>query len=163
MTDFLKKHFPALKVVATDAEDNRPERAGADSLVSAPFLVDGTPPSIADVDVEAGRGRIEVRGAVRDAGSPIDRVEVALDYGDWKPALPGDGMFDSPDELLSLLPAGLPEPFTTADIVAASGRSKRLAMRAVYCLERSGVIVRLARQGRFATYGRMRAVAGAQA
>lgn len=61
---------------------------------------------------------------------------------------------DTPRDLLDLLPVGLPDPFTTADIVTATGRSKRLAMRAVYCLERSGSIVRLARRGRLMTYGR---------
>ncbi len=45
---------------------------------------------------------------------------------------------DTPADLLLLLPDGLPATFTTADIVAASGRSKRLAMRAAYCLERTG-------------------------
>jgi hypothetical protein len=59
---------------------------------------------------------------------------------------------DTPADLLLLLPDGLPEPFTTADIVAASGCSKRLAGRAVYCLERSGVITRLARRGRHLQY-----------
>ena len=62
---------------------------------------------------------------------------------------------DTPADLLGLLPAGLPEPFTTADVVAATGRSKRLAMRAVYCLERSGGIWRLARRGRLAGYSRL--------
>ena len=66
---------------------------------------------------------------------------------------------DAPADLLGLLPAGLPEPFTTADIVAATGRSKRLAMRAVYCLDRSGAIVRLARRGRLVTYGRFPPIA----
>lgn len=61
---------------------------------------------------------------------------------------------DTPADLLGLLPAGLPEPFTTADIVAATRRSKRLAMRAAYCLERTGAIARLARRGRFVTYAR---------
>ena len=61
---------------------------------------------------------------------------------------------DTTTDLLGLLPAGLPERFTSADIVAATGRSKRLAMRAVYCLERSGAIARFARRGRFLTYGR---------
>ncbi len=61
---------------------------------------------------------------------------------------------NAPADLLDLLPEGLPESFTTADIVAATGRSKRLAMRAVYCLERSGAIARLARRGRFMSYGR---------
>jgi hypothetical protein len=66
---------------------------------------------------------------------------------------------DSPADLLCLLPIGLPEPFTTADIVAATGRSKRLAMRAVYCLERSGAIARLGRRGHLMTYGRLRPIA----
>jgi hypothetical protein len=61
---------------------------------------------------------------------------------------------DEPSDLLGLLPAGLPETFTTADIVVASGRSRRLAMRAVYCLERCGVIDRVGRRGRFVAYRR---------
>jgi len=61
---------------------------------------------------------------------------------------------ESPDDLLRLLPDGLPEPFTTADIVLATGRSRRLAMRAVYCLARTAAITRLARRGRFVSYGR---------
>ena len=66
---------------------------------------------------------------------------------------------DTPGDLLGLLPVGLPDPFTTADIVAATGRSKRLAMRAVYCLERCGGIERLPRRGRLATYRRVPATA----
>ncbi len=62
---------------------------------------------------------------------------------------------DTPADLLFLLPLGLPDPFTTADIVSATGRSKRLAMRATYCLERSGAITRLARSGRLVAYGRV--------
>jgi hypothetical protein len=66
---------------------------------------------------------------------------------------------DTPADLLGLLPSGLPEPFTSADIVAATGRSKRLAMRAVYCLERSGAIARVARRGRLVAYGRCTPIA----
>ena len=62
---------------------------------------------------------------------------------------------DTPADLLGLLPAGLPESFTTADIVAATGRSRRLAMRAVYCLERCGSVTRLPRRGRLQAYGRV--------
>jgi hypothetical protein len=70
---------------------------------------------------------------------------------------------DTPGDLLCLLPFGLPEPFTTADIVAAAGRSRRLAMRTVYCLERSGAIARLPRRGRLVAYSRVPAMAGAEA
>ena len=61
---------------------------------------------------------------------------------------------DTPGDLLALLPVELPESFTTADIVAATGRSKRLAMRAVYCLERSGSVTRQPRRGRHIVYSR---------
>jgi hypothetical protein len=90
--------FYRVKVVVTDEPDNSPEHAGADSLVSAPFLVDGTPPAVTDLDVDASRGRVTVRGGVRDLLSPVDRVEVAVDYGEWERAFADDGLFDSPDE-----------------------------------------------------------------
>jgi hypothetical protein len=61
---------------------------------------------------------------------------------------------DTPGDLLRILPPDLPDRFTSGDIVAASGRSKRLAMRAVYCLEKSGAIARLGRRGRFVEYER---------
>ena len=70
---------------------------------------------------------------------------------------------DTPGDLLCLLPVGLPEPFTTADIVAPAGRLKRLAMRTVYRLERPGAIARLPRRGRFVGYGRVPTKAGAEA
>ena len=70
---------------------------------------------------------------------------------------------DTPADLLGLLPMDLPDPFTSADIVAATGRSKRLAMRAVYCLERSGAIRRIGHRGRFVVYGRVPATQDAEA
>ena len=60
---------------------------------------------------------------------------------------------ETPADLLALIPAGLPGTFTTADIVAATGRSRRLAGRAAYCLERSGAVVRLSKTGRHILYG----------
>lgn len=61
---------------------------------------------------------------------------------------------DAPTDLLALLPAALPDPFTTADLVASTRRSSRAARRAAYCLERSGAATRGARRGRRFTYGR---------
>jgi hypothetical protein len=59
---------------------------------------------------------------------------------------------DTPADLLALLPEGLPSPFTTADIAAASQRSKRLSMRAAYCLSKAGAIRSVGRAGRLITY-----------
>ena len=58
---------------------------------------------------------------------------------------------DSPADLAALLPA-LPEVFTSADIRAATGRSKRLAMRATYCLAKCGAAVAVGKSGRLRTY-----------
>jgi hypothetical protein len=55
---------------------------------------------------------------------------------------------DTPADLLGLLPAGLPSPFTSTDIAAASRRPKHLAMRAAYCLQRAGATRCVGRRGR---------------
>jgi hypothetical protein len=60
---------------------------------------------------------------------------------------------DDAVDLLRLLPPGLPDPFTTADIVTASGRSRRLAMRAAYCLAHAGAVAQVGHQGRLRSYG----------
>lgn len=59
---------------------------------------------------------------------------------------------DTPGDLLGLLPGGLPESFTSADITRASGRGKRLAIRATYCQQRAGATRSTGRSGRLRTY-----------
>jgi hypothetical protein len=59
---------------------------------------------------------------------------------------------DTPADLLALLPEGLPSRFTTADIAAASRRSKRLSMRAAYCLSKAGATRSIGRAGRLIAY-----------
>jgi hypothetical protein len=58
---------------------------------------------------------------------------------------------DGPADLAGLLPP-LPDEFTSADIRAATGRSRRLAMRATYCLQKCGGAVELGKTGRLRTY-----------
>ena len=48
--------------------------------------------------------------------------------------------FGSPEELLELLPEGLPDPFTTADLADRLGRSRHLAQEVAYCLRVSGAV-----------------------
>jgi hypothetical protein len=67
---------------------------------------------------------------------------------------------DRPLDLLRLLPPGLPDAFTTADIVTATGRSRRLAMRAAYCLAQTGAIAQVGQQGRLRSYALSRSPAG---
>lgn len=48
--------------------------------------------------------------------------------------------FSSAESLLGLLPVGLPDPFTTADLAAGLGRSRHLAQEVAYCLREAGVL-----------------------
>jgi hypothetical protein len=58
---------------------------------------------------------------------------------------------DTPADLWQLLPE-LPDPYTSADIGELTGRSKRLSMRAAYCLQKSGASIGMGRRGRLQTY-----------
>lgn len=49
-------------------------------------------------------------------------------------------VFAKPKDLLRLLPAGLPDPFTTADLATGLGRSRHLAREVAYCLREAGVL-----------------------
>ncbi len=45
-----------------------------------------------------------------------------------------------PEDLLGLLPVGLPERFDTADLAKGLGRRRHLAQQVAYCLRESGVL-----------------------
>lgn len=64
--------------------------------------------------------------------------------------------FQSPADLASLLPAGLPNPFSTADLTAASGRPRRLAQQMAYCLREMGAISAIGKQGNAILYAQTR-------
>lgn len=55
--------------------------------------------------------------------------------------------FNTPEELASLLPSDLPDPFTAADLAAAAGLPRRLAGRMAYCLREMGQIQLVGKQG----------------
>lgn len=59
---------------------------------------------------------------------------------------------DSPEGLLELLPEGLPETFTTADLAAGLGRSRHLAQEVAYCLRVSGAVDAVGRDKRGILY-----------
>ena len=57
-----------------------------------------------------------------------------------------------PADLAGLLPAGLPERFTTADVALGLRRPQAVAERLAYCLRRLGQIEAVGRRGRFVEY-----------
>ena len=68
--------------------------------------------------------------------------------------------FQSPADLAALLPADLPEPFSTADLAREAGVPRRLAQRAAYCLRQMNAIALAGKDGNALLYEKPK-VAGA--
>jgi hypothetical protein len=64
---------------------------------SDPVEVDNTPPAVTtEILRQGGTSRLVVR--VRDAQSPVQKVEYSLGGAVWLLIYPSDGLADSPDE-----------------------------------------------------------------
>ncbi|MFT5195001.1 MAG: hypothetical protein ACI85U_002016 [Candidatus Promineifilaceae bacterium] len=61
-------------------------------------------------------------------------------------------LFEMVDDFRSLLPAALPEQFTTKDITALSGQPAWLIQKMVYCMRQMGLIQLIGKQGKFLLY-----------
>jgi hypothetical protein len=86
-----------VRVIASDETSNAAGRAQADDRESDPIAVDNTAPVVTtEITRAAGGARLVVR--VRDAQSPIQKVEYSLAGGAWQLLYPVDGLADSPDE-----------------------------------------------------------------
>ncbi len=57
-----------------------------------------------------------------------------------------------PEDLLGLLPDGLPDPFTTADLATGMGRTRHAAQEVAYCLRESGAVATAGRDKRGILY-----------
>jgi hypothetical protein len=83
-----------IRVTASDAPDNPPSIALSAHEDSSSFAVDNAPPTL-DAALEEGR---RIRATARDAGTPIGRMELAVDAGRWQEVYPTDGINDSLQE-----------------------------------------------------------------
>ena len=63
--------------------------------------------------------------------------------------------FSEPKDLLELLPADLPEPFTTADYATRSRLPRRLTQQAAYCLHALSLLERVGKAGNAHLYRRL--------
>jgi hypothetical protein len=66
----------------------------------------------------------------------------------------GQRLFETPKEMLALIPATLPEPFTTSDLAKATGQPLWLAQKMAYCLREMGAITVVGKRGRGILYAR---------
>jgi len=90
-------------VLASDAPANPPGAALVAERESDTFDVDNSPPSIAVASVTRDNGRTTVRFTVKDADSPVQRVEYSIEADRWRPIYPKDGIADSRSEEFELV------------------------------------------------------------
>ena len=83
-----------VKIAASDARGNAPGAALVGERDSPVFDVDNSPPRIEVAARRREGGRIVLPFTVRDAQSPVQRVEVRAGSGDWRVVHPLDGVPD---------------------------------------------------------------------
>lgn len=93
-----------LRVTASDAAANSPDRALTSSLTSTMFAIDNTRPSIDGVTITYPRASARAS----DALSTIAEMAFSVDDGPWQLGTTTDGLFDDLSEDLRIdLPTGL--------------------------------------------------------
>ncbi len=102
----------AVRVVAGDDRANPEAQALQGERESGPLTVDNTPPTIQLRRSPAGGASSapSLTFEVTDAASPLDRVDVLLGNGQWRPVFPDDGALD-----------GLRERFTIPAAILGDG------------------------------------------
>ena len=63
-------------------------------------------------------------------------------------------VLSGPADAAALLPAALPQPFTTRDLAAASGQPLWLSQKMAYCLREMGVLIVAGKRGRSTLFER---------
>ena len=99
-----------VRISASDAAGNAPGAALVGERDSAVFDVDNAPPRIEVGTRRREGGRVVLPFTVRDAQSPVQRVEIGAGNGDWRVVFPLDGV-----------PDGLVERFEVVLDAAAAG------------------------------------------
>jgi len=87
------KYF--FRVVASDREANPPPSAREATLVSAPVMIDNTPPTVTIGAVRSSGGKAHIEFEAADAASALRHCEYSLDAGGWVPVEAADGVIDS--------------------------------------------------------------------
>ncbi len=95
------------RVTASDREVNPPATARDAQLISAPVMIDNTPPVVTVGTVRYSGGTAHIEWEASDAASPLRRCEYSLDAATWVPVGAADGVIDSPREKFLLDLTGL--------------------------------------------------------
>jgi hypothetical protein len=86
------------KVIASDRPSNAAASAREADLVSAPVLIDNTPPVVTASAPRRVGLALEIDVDADDRGSVLRRCEISVDAGPWSPVEAADGVTDSARE-----------------------------------------------------------------
>jgi hypothetical protein len=92
----------AVRLTASDEDENAAGSGLDDELVASPVELDRTPPEITGLEATVDDDVITVRGSGRDARTFVAKVDVALDDGNWLTAAPDDGLWDGARESFTI-------------------------------------------------------------
>ena len=87
-----------VRLTASDAPDNPPAQARTDARLTAPLLVDNTPPAVSDLRVERTPDGVRLTAKAADRASPLAEAWVELPDGRTIRLDPRDGVCDSERE-----------------------------------------------------------------
>ena len=96
------------KVTASDRLSNPSDLARDAELVSAPVLIDNTPPVVTPSAPRRTGAGVEIDVDAEDHGSVLRRCEFSIDAGPWSPVEAADGVTDSSRERFNIRIANLP-------------------------------------------------------
>ncbi|MEZ5400572.1 MAG: hypothetical protein R2729_12945 [Bryobacteraceae bacterium] len=95
------------RVTASDAPVNPPGDGREAEIVSAPILIDRTPPSVTLGAPTRQGADTTIAVDVVDAASPLKACEYSIDAGEWRTLASADGVLDSPRESFAIRLTGL--------------------------------------------------------
>jgi len=96
-----------LKIVASDAPSNPPDKALKTERESERFEVDNTPPVVGKIESSVTGGKATISFAATDAGSNIERAQYSVDGGEWLLLAPKTGISDGKQESYEFAVNGL--------------------------------------------------------
>ena len=96
-----------LKIVASDATSNPPDKALKTERESERFEVDNTPPVMSKVETAVAGNAVTARFTATDTGSSIERAQYSVDGGEWTLLAPVRGISDGKQESYEFRANGL--------------------------------------------------------
>ena len=95
------------RVTASDRPSNPAEFARETELVSAPVLIDNTPPTVTASSPRRDLTGVSIDVDAEDRGGTLRRCEYSVDAGPWSPVEAADGVTDSSRERFNIRIANL--------------------------------------------------------